>query len=85
VRDHHGVSSTRILAEHDGLIVRAVRGRHPRSGPVADAGCEHAGVVLIRRGCFIRECDGRRQVLDVSMVYLNLPGSEQRFAPACRR
>ncbi len=80
MRDHQMVLATHVLADRDGVAVRAVRCRHPE-GPLCEPSvCVEAGVVLVRRGCFVRESDGHRQVLDPSMAYLNVPGAEERFA-----
>ncbi|MBO3744788.1 helix-turn-helix transcriptional regulator [Streptosporangiaceae bacterium NEAU-GS5] len=39
-----------------------------------------AGVVLVRRGMFRLLSDGRRQTVDPTLGYLQVPGREQRFA-----
>lgn len=80
MRDHRMMLVTHVLADRDGVAVRAVHCRHPQGRSGAPSVCTEAGVVLVRRGCFVRESDGHRVVLDPSMAYLNVPEHEERFA-----
>lgn len=72
--------SARTLVDRDGVAVRAVSCCHPQGGLGAASRTESYGVVVVRRGCFMRECDGAEQILDASMAYLNVPAQEERFA-----
>jgi AraC-like DNA-binding protein len=73
------LSARRIAADND-VSVRTVTCRHALGTFGESTVTDRAGVVLVRRGCFIRESEGTEQVLDSSMAYLNYPCREERFA-----
>jgi AraC-like DNA-binding protein len=73
------VLSLHTHLRREGMELAEVACRHPRGHghEVEHSNC-HA-LVLVRRGCFARSADGRRELLDPTLAYCMNPGQEQRF------
>jgi AraC-like DNA-binding protein len=73
------VLTLRTVSEGDGLTVADVACRHRRGrGQVVELRGRHA-LVLVRRGCFVREVDGTDHVLDATSAYALAPGQVERY------
>jgi AraC-like DNA-binding protein len=72
--------SQRDLVVADDVRAREVLCRHGQRPPGAPSEPDGTGIVLVLRGCFIRESHGVEQVLDPAMGYLKIPSLEERFA-----
>lgn len=67
------------LLEQDGITIDDVACRHrPGRGEAVEASTGHM-LVMVRRGCFVREADGSAAVLDPTLAYCMRPGEEQRY------
>jgi AraC-like DNA-binding protein len=77
--DNRGVLMARPVLRRDGVEIADVACRHPAGHGAA---AEHAGshgVVLVRRGCFVRCVDGVKSLLDPTVAYCTNPGEEERY------
>src|SRR3954447_19986702 len=74
LRESVVVLTTRTLLQRDGVVLADVACRHaPGPGEPEERGA-HA-LVLVRRGCFVRNGD----VLDATSAYAMNPGDEERY------
>jgi AraC-like DNA-binding protein len=67
------------LLEGDGIAIDDVACRHQPGRGEALEDCTAHMLVLVRRGCFVREAEGASVVLDPTLAYFQRPGDEQRY------
>jgi AraC-like DNA-binding protein len=73
------VLTHRTLIDRDGVRIVDAACRHARSrGVDGELSSGHA-LVLVRRGCFIRDTEGSTATFDPTLAYCTNPGEEQRF------
>jgi AraC-like DNA-binding protein len=70
--------SARTVFELDGLRIADIACRHERGHGTAEEAGEH-GIGFVRRGCFARNVEGTRSLLDPSSIFFVNPGEEQRY------
>ncbi len=67
------------MIERDGLALYDVRCSHPRGCGVSTEVAAVSALVLVRRGCFVRDAEGLECLLDPTAGYFVRAGEEQRF------
>jgi AraC-like DNA-binding protein len=73
------VLTHRTLIDRNGVRIVDAACRHARSrGVDGELSSGHA-LVLVRRGCFIRDTEGSTATFDPTLAYCTNPGEEQRF------
>lgn len=77
--DDQHVLRMRSVLDRDGLRIADVACRH-RAGRGEDGEwiADH-GLVLVRRGCFVRSVEGVETLFDSTVAYCANPGDEQRY------
>ncbi|WP_344535673.1 AraC family transcriptional regulator [Streptomyces albiaxialis] len=73
----------RALLREDDVHLADVRCRHAPPGWTEPRAAAVFGLVLVRRGLVRARIDGTERLLDAASVYVERPGSEQRFAHPC--
>jgi AraC-like DNA-binding protein len=67
------------LLEADGIAIDDVACRHRPGRGAAVEHCTGHILVLVRRGCFVRDAAGKTVFLDPTVAYFQRPGDEQRY------
>jgi AraC-like DNA-binding protein len=74
-----GVLSSQTILDREGLTIADVACRHRAGSGEPEQYTGAHTLVFVRRGCFVRDVEGRRAVLDPSVAYGLNPGEEQRY------
>lgn len=69
----------RTLHDCDGLRILDVCCRHGAGQGETEEHAGWPGVVLVRRGCFVRAADGQQTMLDPTLAYTVTPSQVSRF------
>jgi AraC-like DNA-binding protein len=73
------VLSARTILDREGLTIADVACSHRAGTGEPEQYTGTHALVFVRRGCFVRDAEGRRAVLDPSVAYGLNPGDEQRY------
>jgi AraC-like DNA-binding protein len=73
------VLSANTILDREGLTIADVACRHRAGTGEPEQYTGTHALVFVRRGCFVRDADGRRAFLDPSVAYGLNPGDEQRY------
>jgi AraC-like DNA-binding protein len=73
------VIDQRSLVSADGVSLYDVRCRHGRGRGIEEVHRGRSAVIFIRRGCFVRACDGVEATLDPTLAYCLSGDVEQRY------
>jgi AraC-like DNA-binding protein len=79
VWDNSEVLRSRTVLGCDGIELHDVRCRHERGPGRHTEQADGHLLVLVRRGCFVRNASGGQALLDPTLAYCTNPGDEQRF------